>query len=149
MAYLIDTSVLSRLANSADTMYPVADAAITKLFVAKEVLAITAQNLIEFRNVATRPKAVNGLGLTTTEAENKAAIFEASFGLLPESPDIFLEWKVLVTKLGVIGKQVHDARLVAVCQVHRVSHLLTFNLSHFVTLTKPVPGLAIVDPTNV
>lgn len=89
MAYLIDTSVLSRLANSADTMYPVADAAITKLFVAKEVLAITAQNLIEFRNVATRPKAVNGLGLTTTEAESKAAIFEASFGLLQSRRTFF------------------------------------------------------------
>src|ERR1019366_2674932 len=47
-----------------------------------------AQNLIEFRNVATRPKAANGLGLTVSEAESKAVIFEASFSLLAETADI-------------------------------------------------------------
>ena len=39
-------------------------------------------------------------------------------------------WKALVNALGVIGKQVHDARLVAVCHVHAVTHLLTFNVAH-------------------
>jgi len=114
-----------------------------------EVLHITPQNLIEFRNVATRPKAVNGLGLSAVEAESKAAVFEASFSLLAETADIFPAWKSLVSALGVIGKQVHDARLVAVCRVHRVSHFLTFNTNHFAALATATPGLTIVDPAMV
>ena len=149
MAFLLDTSILVRLANRADALYPVADAAVAKLFLRNEILHITAQNLIEFRNVATRPKAANGLGLSVAEAEAKAAIFEVSFSFLVETAGIFPAWKTLVSALGVIGKQVHDARLVAVCQVHQVSHLLTFNTIHFATLATGTPGLTVVDPTKV
>ena len=74
---------------------------------------------------------MNGLGLSVIETEAKAATFEASFPLLPETPDIFPAWKAIVAALAVVGKQVHDARLVAVCHVHAVSHLLTFNVAHF------------------
>jgi predicted nucleic acid-binding protein len=149
MAFLLDTSILVRLANRADALYSVADAAVAKLFVRNEVLCITPQNLIEFRNVATRPTAVNGLGLIPADAEAKAAIFEASFSLLAETADIFPAWKTLVSTLGVIGKQVHDARLVAVCHVHIISHLLTFNTNHFTTLASGSTPLVVVDPANV
>jgi predicted nucleic acid-binding protein len=149
MAFLLDTSILARLANRADAMYPIADAAVAKLFLRNETLCITPQNLIEFRGVATRLKSVNGLGLTAVEAEAKATIFEASFSLLADTADIFPAWKTLVTALAVVGKQVHDARLVAVCRVHQMSHLLTFNANHFATLAAGSPGLAIVDPIAV
>lgn len=119
MAFVLDTSILARLANRADAMYPVADAAVAKLFLRNEALCITPQNLIEFRSVATRPKAVNGLGLTAAEAEAKTAVFEASFSLLADTLAIFPAWKILAAALAVVGKQVHDARLVAVCQVHQ------------------------------
>ena len=82
------------------------------------VLHLTAQVLIEFRNVATRPKMVNGLGLSTVDAEAQASGFEASFPLLAETPDVYPAWKALVETLGVVGKQVHDARLVAICHTH-------------------------------
>ena len=62
MAYLVDTSILVRLANRADAAYPVADRAVVELHRRGETLHLTPQNLIEFRNVATRPVAVNGLG---------------------------------------------------------------------------------------
>jgi predicted nucleic acid-binding protein len=114
-----------------------------------EVLRLTAQVLIEFRNVATRPTAVNGLGLTTAAAEAQAAGFEASFPLLGESPDIYPAWKALVAGLGVVGKQVHDARLVAVCHAHGVTHLLTFNAGHFARMANYGPRLVVVDPANV
>lgn len=81
---------------------------------------VSAQNLVEFRNLATRPKAVNGLGLSVVDTEAKAAIFEGKFPLVAETPDIYPAWKALVSALGVIGKRVHDARLVAVCHVHGV-----------------------------
>jgi hypothetical protein len=92
---------------------------------------------------------VNGLGLPVADAEVKAAVFEAAFPLLAETPDIYPAWKSLVTTLGVIGKQVHDARLVAVCHVHGVTHFLTFNISHFVRMATFAPGVVVVDPTSV
>jgi hypothetical protein len=45
--------------------------------------------------------------------------------------------------------QVHDARLVAVCQVNAVSELLTFNVSHFSRLTSFGPGVAVLDPASL
>jgi predicted nucleic acid-binding protein len=149
MAFLLDTSILARLANQADALYGIADAAVAKLFLANETLHLTPQNLIEFRNVATRPKAVNGLGLSVSDAESKAAVFEASFALLPDTAGIFPAWKALVGTVNVIGKQVHDARLVAVCHVYNVAHLLTFNTGHFATLACCPPGLVVVDPATV
>jgi hypothetical protein len=59
---LVDTSILGRLANVADVSYPVTLRAVAELHRRGEVLQITPQNLIEFRNAATRPKAANGLG---------------------------------------------------------------------------------------
>jgi predicted nucleic acid-binding protein len=149
VAILVDTSVLGRLANRADTAHRVAAGAIAELHRRGEVLHVTPQNLIEFRNFATRPVGVNGLGLTAAAAEGLGANFEAAFSLLAETPDIYPAWKAVVTALGVVGKQVHDARLVAVCHAHGVSHLLTFNVAHFARLAGFGPGVVVVDPASV
>ena len=149
MAYLIDTSVLVRLANATDARHPVAARAVLELHRRGEVLHVTPQVLVEFRNVATRPKAVNGAGLPIVDAEAHAATFEAKFPLLTEVPDIHPTWKTLVSTLGIIGKQVHDARLVAVCHVHAVTHVLTFNIAHFVRMSSFGPGIVVVDPATV
>ena len=149
MAFLVDTSILIRLANPADVSFPVADRAVVELHRRGELLHLTPQCLVEFRNVATRPAAINGLGLAATSAEALAAGFEGLFPVLPETPGIFPAWKILVGALGVIGKQVHDARLVAVCHVHHVTHLLTFNVAHFARLAGFGPGVIVIDPATV
>jgi predicted nucleic acid-binding protein len=149
MAFLVDTSVLGRLANTADPFYPIALRAVTELHHAGETLHSTPQVLIEFRNAATRPLAVNGLGLDPIGAEKKAALFATAFPLLPDTPDIFPAWKSLVHTGGVIGKQVHDARIVAICRVHRITNLLTFNVAHLARLARFEPGLSVVDPSTV
>jgi predicted nucleic acid-binding protein len=149
MAYLIDTTILGRLANVRDAQHTVAAHAVLELHRRGELLHVTPQVLIEFRNMATRPVAVNGLGLSTVDTEALAATFEARFSLLADTPDIYPAWKALVGALGVIGKQVHDARLVAVCHVHAVSHVLTFNVVHFTRLAGLAPGVVVVDPVSV
>jgi predicted nucleic acid-binding protein len=149
MATLVDTSVLGRLANQADVSHAIAKAAIAKLHRRGEVLHVTPQNFVEFRNFATRPAGANGLGLAASTAEALAATFEAAFSLLAETPDIYPAWKAIVGALGVVGKQVHDARVVAVCHVHAVTHLLTFNVGHFVRLAAVAPGVVVVDPATV
>jgi predicted nucleic acid-binding protein len=149
VAYLVDTSVLVRLANWVDADHAIAAHAIFELHRRGEIVHLTPQALIEFRNVATRPAAVNGLGLSIGDAEADAAMFESAFPLLPDSADIFPAWKSLVTALGIIGKQVHDARFVAVCHVHRVTHFLTFNVTHFARMAGFGPRVIVVDPINV
>jgi predicted nucleic acid-binding protein len=149
VAYLLDTNVLVRLASSTDASHAVARRAVRTLRQQGETLSITPQCLIGFRSVATRPTAVNGLGADAVEAQSHLTTFDQSFQLLPDTPDIFPTWKSLVTTGGVIGKQVHDARLVAVCHVHGVSHLLTFNTAHFARFATIDAGIVVVDPASV
>ena len=149
MSYLIDTPLLLRIVNRADVQNTVAEAAIETLRQQGEVLHIAPQNLVEFRNGATRPVEVNGLGLSQTVAEAQAEEFEKKFWLLPETPEIYPAWKALVGAAGVTGKQVHDARLVAMCQVYGVSLILTFNVRHFARLALFDPGITIVDPASI
>jgi len=149
LAYLVDTAVLLRLANTSDVQYPVAQRAVFTLHRQGETLHTTPQNLVEFRSAATRPVADNGLGFTPAVVEHKAALFETLFPLLPETPDIYAAWKTLVQAAKVIGKQVHDARLVAICHVYGITHVLTFNVRHFIRFVGFEPGLVIVDPNKV
>jgi predicted nucleic acid-binding protein len=149
MPILLDTSVLGRLANKADTAHAAAQAAVAELHRRGEILHITAQNLVEFRNFATRSAGANGLGLSASAAAAIAASFEASFPLLEETPAVYPAWRDLVDALGVVGKQVHDARLVAVCHVHGVAQVLTFNVAHFARLTTAPPGFTVIDAASV
>jgi len=47
----------------------------------------------------------------------------------------------------VIGKQVHDARLIAVCHVHAVMHLLMFNIPHLQRMAGFVPVRSLIART--
>lgn len=149
MAVLVDTSVLGRMANLADASHSIAQRAVAELHRRGETLHLTPQNLIEFRNFATRPIASNGLGLPASAAKALSDSFEASFPLLVETPAIFPAWQVLVDQVGVVGKQVHDARLVAVCHVYGITQLLTFNVGHFIRFQTIAPGIVILDPNSL
>jgi predicted nucleic acid-binding protein len=93
MAILVDTSVLGRLANRADVGHWVARNAIAELHRRGETLHLAPQNLVEFRNFATRPVKVNGLGLPASAADGLAMTFEAAFSILAETPDVYPAWK--------------------------------------------------------
>ena len=149
MAYLVDTNVLARLANKSDAQHGVAAHAVVALHRRGEILHLTPQVMVEFRNIATRPTAQNGMGLSTADTVALAAGFESAFPLLVETPDIYPEWKAIVAGLGIIGKQVHDARLVAVCHVHAIAQLLTFNVSDFHRMATFGPGVVVVHPASV
>ncbi len=108
-------------------------------------LRVIAQNLIEFWAVATRPIIDNGLGLTVAQAEQELTKLKALFTILPDTADILPEREQLVVRHQVLGKQVHDARLVAAMKVHNVTHLLTFNTTDFKRFT----GITVVSPSSI
>jgi predicted nucleic acid-binding protein len=137
------------LANLADVSHDLATQAVVELHRRGEVLHITPQVLIEFRSVATRPTNLNGLGLSNADVITQSATFEVAFPVLAETPEIYTKWKAIVEGLGIVGKQVHDARLVAVCQVHHLTHLLTFNVAHFTRFAKTGSGITVISQENV
>jgi predicted nucleic acid-binding protein len=129
--YLIDTNVLLRTVDRLSTQQPLALKAIASLKENNCDLLIAPQVLMEFWSVATRPLAVNGLGWSVETVRGEIVKFMDLFPLLPETPAVFEEWLRLVTRREIVGKQVHDARLVALLNTHQIPHLLTFNISDF------------------
>jgi len=111
------------------------------------VLQIVPQNIAEFWVVATHPQAVNGLGLSTADADAERRRLERLFPLLPDPPDLYTRWVGLVNQFGVSGKPAHDARIVAAMRAHGLTHILTFNGGDFQRYA-PL-GIVVVDPATV
>lgn len=145
MKCLVDTNILLRLVQKNSPMHLDTQRAILKLKKQGEFLCIIPQNIIEFWAVATRPLDKNGLGLSITQAEEESEKLKKIFILELDTPQIFTEWESLVIKYQVMGKQVHDARLVAAMVAHNITHLLTFNVDDF----KRFLDIVVVDPRSV
>ncbi len=131
MAYLVDTNLLLRGVEPTHPMFSDAVSATSKLLERGEKLYITPQNLIEFWNVCTRPSARNGLGRTLEETETEVNRLKRIFRIIFDNEAVYKEWERLVTTYGVKGVNVHDAHLVASMIVHRLTHILTFNMEDF------------------
>lgn len=132
MAYLLDTGILLRLIDVNDVLHPAVRQAVRVLGNHQESLFIATQNMAEFCNVATRPVANNGLGLSPIEAiELLEDDIEPICSIIAEPAVVYGELKRLVTKYDVVGKQVHDARLVAMMLVWQIENVLTLNERDF------------------
>ncbi|HMO84460.1 MAG TPA: hypothetical protein PKC18_06005, partial [Lacipirellulaceae bacterium] len=99
-------------------------------------------------NVATRPAANNGLGLSPSDvaalyAETLAPIC-ATVGETDSTP---FELLGLLSQYNVVGKQVHDARLVAVMLSWQINAVLTLNERNFRRFE--AEGITIVTPSSV
>jgi predicted nucleic acid-binding protein len=145
MNYLVDTNILTRLAEPGHVLHQQAVDAVKRLVSEGHKLHIVPQDLYEFWVVCTRPTSVNGLGKTAAEATADIASLKALFGWLEETAAIYGVWEQLVASTPVLGKNTHDARFVAAMMVHGLSHLLTFNVQDF----RPYPGIIAVSPSDV
>ncbi|MUG95265.1 PIN domain-containing protein [Scytonema sp. UIC 10036] len=129
--YLLDTNVVLRFCNPSDVQHRLTRDAVSFLLERGDECFLTAQVIVEFWVVATRPTEVNGLGWTVEQTRNTVDRLCARFPMLEESSQIFSHWLDLVTTSLVMGKQTHDARIVAVMLVCEITHLLTFNPKDF------------------
>jgi predicted nucleic acid-binding protein len=131
-AVLLDTSILVRERDTTDAKHAETLNCIRVLWHAQWTLYITTQSLIEYWSVATRPHHLRGgLGLSPQQAEGDIAQFLELHDFLEEPPNLFERWRQIVNRYQVRGKQVWDARLVAIMELKNVQHLLTFNKSDF------------------
>jgi predicted nucleic acid-binding protein len=145
MSTALDTNILTRSAQPHHPLHAEAVAAVDALRQQGEALYLVPQNLYEFWVVGTRPAAQNGLGLTAAEAAAEIARLKLLFTLLEDTPALYPEWERLVTHYQVVGKNAHDARLVAAMNVHGITRLLTFNTQDF----QRYQGLVVVSPQQI
>lgn len=144
-AYLLDTNIWLRSVQREAPQHSVAVEALATLLAQGNDLFITAQNLIEFWSVASRPIAANGLGWSVETVRQEIERLQAQFPLLDDTAEVFTHWLQLVSAYQVIGRRVHDARLVASMLTHDVTHLLTFNRDDF----RQFAMITVVTPTDL
>ena len=78
MRVLVDTNVLLRAVQTNHPLFAESTKAISALVRRDDSLFISPQNVVEFWNVATRPVAYNGFGLSADQVLNEIAGFEKS-----------------------------------------------------------------------
>ena len=145
MSTLVDTNIVTRRAQPSHPMYQPAVDAVDLLTRQGEVLCLVPQNIYEFWVVATRPVALNGLGLSVAEAQAELATLKQIFTLVHDTPFVLTEWEQLINQYQVVGKNAHDARLIAAMKVHGIKQFLTFNTQDFVRYQ----GITILSPFDV
>ena len=144
MKYLADTNILLRLVQTPNSHHAEAKNAVGKLLKNGAALFITLQNVSEFWNVCTRPKDKNGLGFTVSQTDSELSIIEQVFDLLPDTIEVYKNWRERVVKHSVSGIQVHDAKIAAM-NAHNIENLLTFNAKDF----KRYTDIKAIEPKDV
>jgi predicted nucleic acid-binding protein len=142
--YLLDSNILLRLTSRDSALHAHIQRAVRQILQQDVSLFCCPQNVVELWNVLTRPIDRNGFGLSITEAEEEIQLIEREFGFLPDNQQIHAVWRRLVYDHRVRGRQVHDARLVAVMRVYGLSHLLTLNRADFARYG----GITVIDPSD-
>ena len=145
MNYLVDTNILLRLVQTLSPHHAEAKNAVDKLLKRGDTLFITLQNISEFWNVCTRPADKNGLGFSVAETDAELLKLEQVFDLLPDTIDVYKNWRELVVNHSVLGIQVHDAKIAAAMKTHNIQNLLTFNAKDF----KRYTDVRAIEPKDV
>jgi len=145
VSFAVDTNILLRSIDEGHPAQAIAENAISKLRNRGETAFVFPQNLVEFWAVATRPVANNGFGWSVERAADELGNLKRLFVVLDHSDATLPEWEKLVTRHRVIGKQAHDAHLVAAMIAHGVSDLITFNVADFKRYTE----ITAIDPRTI
>lgn len=104
MSHSVDTSIIGRGSEPAHSLHTVAVDAVTDLRARNEPLHLARQNLIEYRNVATRPAEKNGLGKNVAQADASLSVLERNFDILPDTDAIYFIWRETDRRQGRIGQ---------------------------------------------
>ena len=143
--YLADSNILLRLPKRDHPQYPLMRGPVHALRQRGMYPAYTLENMTEFWNASTRPAGRNGFGLTVAETERNARVIERSFTFLADTEAVYHEWRRLVVQYGILGVQVHNARLAAAMRAHGISEILTLNAGDFARFA----GIRTIDPCHV
>ena len=145
MKYLLDTNILLRLVQLLHPHHKQAREALKTLRRQNHTFYILLQNVSEFWNVCTRPADKNGLGFSIAKTDLHLKRFERLFTILPDTLEVYQNWRELVVNHSVSGIQVHDAKLAAAMKAHNIKNLLIFNAKDF----KRYTDIKAVEPKDI
>lgn len=94
-------------------------------------LCLTPQIVREYLAVATRPREVNGFGLSGDDAAANMGQFLEDMDILAENAGTTDAVINMVARGSSLGKQVHDANIVGVALRGGASTIVTDNVRHF------------------
>jgi predicted nucleic acid-binding protein len=128
---VLDTDVLLTATDSGRRDHARAVAALEKWPARGTVLYTSGQILREYLAVATRPVAVNGLGLSQRDALANVRALGERLKLLDETRKVHDRLLAILDDIPCTGPQFHDANVVATMSVHGVRTLVTYNIDDF------------------
>ena len=105
--------------------------AVNRLIEQGDQVCTCAQVLIEYWVTSTRPRDVNGFGLSIIDAASRISVVHGSFPCLVEPAEIADLWQEITIRHSVRGRQAHDARIAALMLAHGITHILTLNTDDF------------------
>jgi toxin-antitoxin system PIN domain toxin len=124
----VDTNVLAYAHKQGSPFHRWAKAALTELAESPAPWAIPWACLHEFYAVVTNPRLYAPPSTPTQAlAQIKTWLEAPSVRLLAEAPDHFLRLHTMLSSLPVLGSQIHDAKIAAICLSHGVRELLTMD----------------------
>lgn len=125
---VVDTNVLLAATDRSRGVHTAATAFLNE---DERRLALTPQIVREYLAVATRPVEASGFGLAMNDAVANVHEFLDDMDLLSEDAATTAVLMGLVSDHQVVGKQVHDANVVAVALAHGARAIVTDNTRHF------------------
>lgn len=135
---LLDTNVLLAATDEGRSAHGQAVAAINEWPAAGTTLYTSGQVLREYLSVATRPVAQNGLGLAREDAAANVRALRDRLRFLAEHERVHERLLALLDDVECLGKQVHDANIVATMLVHGIDAILTINVADFTRFTDQI-----------
>ncbi len=140
----VDTNVLLTATDESRPQHQDAIRLLTEAGSSGTHLAASGQILREYLVVATRPLAVNGLGLNVRDATANVNEFLRRVHLYDETEDVARRLRRIALTYGLSGKRLHDANIVATMATHGISTLVTQNAEDF-ALFDEIDFVAISD----
>ena len=139
----LDTNVLLAATDEGRQEHERALAVLDEWPAAGVALYASGQVLREYLCVATRDVAENGLGLAPAEALSNVSAFRGRLRVLEESAKVSDRLIALLSTIHCLGKQVHDANVVATMLVHGIETIVTNNENDF---SRFAEHIAIIAP---
>jgi len=125
---IVDTNVLL---SATDTSRHSHTAAVAFLNNSQHNLGITPQIVREYLVVATRPVSVNGLGLSTVDALSNISEISNHVDIFTENRATANKLLDILSRFETLGKQIHDANIVAVALTYGAEAIITDNTADF------------------
>jgi predicted nucleic acid-binding protein len=143
----VDTNILLRVVLSEMSQHAQADALLKRVISEGAELWISGQVIREFVVQATHPRTLN-VPLTIRQAVYEVLAFDGLFHIADETSAVRSQLLELLLEYPTLGKQVHDANLVATMLVYGIDTLLTMNVADLKRFADKITLLSPLDISN-